>query len=114
LQVTIDADSERGGLWGEVAMEVRCSAYLRDVHALRQADGSVEVTGVVAGVAQAGLELYGLVDGAHAHYQLIAARPEGTPFRFVAAPRTEPIHHVRVELVNVSTIWYAWETTLAP
>ena len=112
LQVTIDAASDRGGLWGEVAMEVRCTAYLRDVQARLLADGAVEVTGMVAGAAQSGLELYGLADSAHTHYQLIAARPEGTPFRFVVPAKAEPVQHVRVELVNISTVWYAWETTL--
>ena len=41
LDVTIAADSDQGGLWGEVALEIRCSAYLRDMQATRRDDGAV-------------------------------------------------------------------------
>jgi hypothetical protein len=104
LEVTISADSDRGGLWGEVALEIRCSAYLRDVRTRPLPDG-LEVSGVVAGTSDRSLELYGLADGAHAHYQLIEARLEGTPFRFVVAPA----QRLRVDLVHVSRIWSTWE-----
>ena len=109
LEVILGADSEQDGLWGEVALEIRCSAYLRDLSARRLNDGTVEVSGAVAGTCDRCLELYGLGDGAHVHYQLIDVRPEGAPFRFVVPPR---VQHVRVDLVNVSTVWYAWETKL--
>jgi len=106
LEVTISADSDRGGLWGEVALEIRCSAYLRDVRTRPLPDG-LEVSGVVAGSSDRSLELYGLADGAHAHYQLIEACPEGTPFRFVVTPAPE--QRLRVDLVHVSRIWSTWE-----
>lgn len=112
LEVTIAADSDRAGLWGEVALEVRCSAYLRDMNAQRREDGELEVAGMVAGTCDSTLELYGLADRGNAHYQLIEARPEGTPFRFSIPPRTPPVQRVRVELVNVATVWYAWESLL--
>jgi hypothetical protein len=112
LEITITADSDRGGLWGEVALEVRCTAYLHELQTRRLEDGAVEVTGVVAGTYNRTLELYGLADGAHAHYQLVNPRPEGTPFRFVVPPRETAVQQVRVELVNVSAVWYAWERNL--
>ena len=112
LEVVIAADADQGGLWGEVALEIRCSAHLHDLRARRLDDGALEVTGAVVGTCDRSLELYGLADGAHVHYQLIDAQPEGTPFRFVAPAREPCVQHVRVDLVNVSTVWYAWETKL--
>lgn len=109
LEVTITAESERAGLWGEVALEIRCSAYLDSMQVRRDDDGSLEVTGAVVGTCDRNLELYGLADGAHVHYQLIDARPQGAPFRFVVLPREPPVQAVRVDLVNVSSVWYAWE-----
>ncbi len=112
LDVIITADSQRGGMWGEVALEIRCSAYLQDVEARRLPDGAVEVAGVVAGTCERALELYGVADRTHAHYQWINIRPEGTPFRFQIPPGRAPVQQVRVDLVNVATVWYAWEATL--
>lgn len=114
LEVTISADSDRGGLWGEVALEIRCSAYLRDVQTRPLPDGGLDVAGNVVGTSDRSLELYGLADGTHAHYQLIEARPEGTPFRFVLAPRQPPVLRIRVDLVHISRIWDTWEHLLVP
>jgi hypothetical protein len=109
LEVTIAAESEHGGLWGEIALEIRCSAYLDHMQVRRCNDGAIEVAGAVVGTCDRNLELYGLADGAHVHYQLIEATPEGEPFRFVVPPREPRVEAVRVDLVNVSTVWYAWE-----
>ena len=113
LGITIDADNERAGLWGEVALEIRRTAYLRDLAAQRLDGGGVEVMGIVMGTSDQPLELYGMIDGGQAHYQLIEARLEGTPFRFEMPPRDPPAQVVRVDLVNVSTVWYAWEQPIA-
>jgi hypothetical protein len=112
LTITLDADSDRAGLWGEVALEIRCSAYLRDLVARRLADGVIEITGAVVGSAEQPLELYTLTDGAHADYRTIEATREGTPFHVVTPRREPPVQLVRVDLVNVSTVWYAWEIAL--
>jgi Glycosyl hydrolase 2 galactose-binding domain-like len=112
LEITLAADSHHGGLWGEVALEIRCSAYLSDMRTRRNEDGSIEVTGAVVGTCDRSLELYGLADGAHVHYQLIEARQEGTPFRFAVPPREVDLQRLRVDLINVSTTWYVWELEL--
>ncbi|MCI0681625.1 MAG: hypothetical protein L0Y71_05945 [Gemmataceae bacterium] len=109
LKITVSADSDRGGLWGNVALEIRCSAYLHDVHVRQLVDGSLEVTGAVTGTCDQPLELYGLADQAHAHYQQIEPRPEGAPFRMVLPPRDPPIQLLRVDIVRVSKIWGTWE-----
>jgi hypothetical protein len=112
LEVAIAADSDSAGLWGEVALEIRCSAYLSDLEVQRLADGGLEVSGRVRGTCDSALELYGLGDRAHVHYQRIEARPEGTPFRFVVPARQPPVMRVRVDLIHISTIWHAWEISL--
>ncbi len=91
-----------GNYLGEVALEIRASAYLKDVR-LDSADGGIRVKGTVAGICDGPLELYVLVDGHQAAYQTINA---GEAFN---AALTEVGEKVRVELVNVSTVWYVVE-----
>lgn len=69
LAVTVAADTEHGGLWGEVALEIRCTAYLRDMGVSRRDNGAIEVRGVVAGSCDGPLELYTLLDGGNADYR---------------------------------------------
>ena len=57
----------------------------------------------MAGTCDRPLELYVLVDGRHAHYQTINV---GESFKLAL---DEPGQTVRVELVNVSTVWYGVE-----
>ena len=92
----------RGARIGEVAMEIRATAFLQGVRA-RRADGKLHVAGAVAGTSTDALELYVLVDGRHALYRTIEAGQ-----RFMAE-LTEPGQTVRVELVHVSTVWYVVE-----
>lgn len=84
---------------GEVALEIRAGAYLKDVRVHREG-GSIHVSGVVAGISENLLELYVLVGGHQAAYRTIAA---GEAFDF---PLAETDASVRVELVNVATVWY--------
>jgi hypothetical protein len=92
----------RGVRIGDVAMEIRALAFLEDVRASR-ADGKLRVEGRVVGTCAGPLELYILVDGRHALYRTIEA---GQAF---LAELEEPGQSVRVELVHVSTVWYAVE-----
>jgi hypothetical protein len=112
LEVTIDAADYRAGLWGEVALEIRCTAFLEDMTARREPDGAVVVTGRLAGFCDTPLELYAIADGAQVHYQTIETRPEGTPLAFTVPPREPAVRLLRVDLVNVSTLWYVWETSV--
>ena len=77
LDLTLAAAGEQAGLWGEVALEVRCTAYLRDMQVRRQDDGTVQVSGLAAGSCDGLLELYGIANGAQAHYQHIEPRQKG-------------------------------------
>jgi hypothetical protein len=100
LVVTVTADSDRGGLWGETALEVRRTAFLRDVRARRDGERLL-VSGTVAGTAERPLELYLLCDGSTAAYARVEA---GQPFTLTAEA---PGRQARVELVDGATIWYA-------
>lgn len=94
--------AECDGDWslGEASLAIRCRAYLRDV----RLDGG-HLVGKVAGTADGPLELYLLVGDTHAGYRTIAA---GESFALPVAG----LGPVRVELVNVSTVWDCYEVQI--
>jgi hypothetical protein len=109
LEVLIQGENEDAGVWGEVALEIRKDAYLSDVRA--ELLGSILcITGTVVGAAPRPLELYTLVDQKHADYRTIAPAAAGTPFQIELPEMTAARENVRVELINVSEIWYVAET----
>jgi hypothetical protein len=116
LRVEVQGPAERGGLWGEVALEVRCSAFLQSLRFRVEFEGEtarLHVTGTVVGTAEQPLELYVLLDGHTVAYVTVEA---GRPFEVISEElglerlqeRKTP-HSVRVDLVNVATMWYQWE-----
>ena len=114
LEITLHADSDQAGLWGEVALEIRCTAYLDDLSVRPLPDGHIEITGAVVGACDGPLELYAILDGAQAHYERIDAAPAGRRFRFLIPPPETPAQRLRLELVNVSTVWYSWDLDFSP
>jgi hypothetical protein len=99
---------EGGGAQGDVALEVRRTAYLRGAQAT--ANGvRISVTGWVVGSAPRPLELYVLLDGRTVHYATIAATAAGQAFEAVAEGSGQ---QVRVELVDGGSVWYAVELAL--
>jgi hypothetical protein len=110
LLLEVDARLNQGAAWGEVALEVRATAYLRHVLARSERVGhksSLQVTGEVAGSADRPLDLYVLVDGATRHYSTISPSPEGMPFCVLLEEEGLPDESaVRVELVNGGVLWY--------
>lgn len=126
LTVEVEAPTDHGGLWGEVALEVRCPAFLRGVRPWTTVAGEtadLHVTGEVVGTCERPLELYVLLDASTVLYTTVAATPAGQPFHVVAeklpanrerSSAEEPtrLHTVRVELVNGAIVWYAVEQTL--
>lgn len=109
LELTLTPGRPSEPIWDEVALEVRRDAFLRAT-ARRAANGSIQVNGAVVGAGEAELELYGLADGGHVHYQKINASREGTSFYF----EVEDAAAVRLDLVNLSTSWYAVELPIEP
>lgn len=118
LTVEVEAAGDYGGLWSEVALEVRGPAYLRAVRAVLVPAGAatrLRVQGEVVGAWPQPLELYALLDRANVVYATVTADPAGRPFDLVSeelpsAPAGR--QEVRVELVNVATVWYQVEGTL--
>jgi hypothetical protein len=108
LVVEVEAIDDTGGLWGEVALEIRCTAFLR---AVQLEEGKrLRVSGQVIGTCERPLELYLLSDGATVAYGMVAARPEGQEFHLVAdtsVGETLEQREVRIDLVNGAIIWHS-------
>jgi hypothetical protein len=121
LVVDVDGTAEQGGLWGEVALEVRCTAWLRNIRhslQLRWNEAELLVSGEVVGVAERPLELYIVLDRSVVAYQEIRAIPEGQCFEMVTRGSAEQWRGnatalgqsvVRVDLVNGASVWYTHE-----
>lgn len=111
LVVDVEAASDRGGLWGEAALEVRCTVFLRGVRAWREG-ARLHVAGEVAGNHETPLELYVLLNNATVHYRTL---PAGESFHLSAdlPAQGEAEQAVRVELVNGATVWYQVEPPVA-
>ncbi len=112
LSVEVEAPSDAGGLWGETALEVRRTAFLRGVRVWDSSEAGVvrlHVAGEVAGVASRPLELYVVLDRSTVVYSKVDA---GRTFEAVSdaleVPAAGP-HLVRVELVDGATAWYTIE-----
>jgi hypothetical protein len=103
-----------GGLWGEVILEVRRDAFLRNVRLwaeLTAADATLHVCGDAVGPGDHPLELYVLLDGKTLLYQKVPSTPTGAPFHVaeiarnverwwpqgLGAPR---LYEVQVDLVD--------------
>jgi hypothetical protein len=108
LEVLLVAETTAGPVWEEVALEIRRAAFLRAA-ARRTGQDGVEVRGVVVGTASHPLELYALVGGRNAHYQLVDADPAGRPFQFTLTGVDPACATVQLDLVHIATSWYALE-----
>jgi hypothetical protein len=111
LEVLIQGDTPEAGLWGEVALEIRKDAYLAAVH-IEQTKSGVLLSGKAVGAVPQPLELYVLVDGTHVDYRTIVPTAQGTPFQFVLTQITPASQTARVELIQISSIWYSVELAI--
>ena len=71
LQVEIERDDQTAVLWDEIALEIRCTTFLRNVQiSVRFEAGSpfLEATGVVVGDSREALELYLILDRSNVAY----------------------------------------------
>jgi hypothetical protein len=119
LVIDVEGPAEDGGLWGEVALEIRCAAFLRDVSAWAEG-GQLHVAGTAAGTADRPLDLYALLGRFNAAYTTIEPTPEGKTFHLVSETM-EPERfrdeaggpaQVQVDLVNGAVVWYTWRGEL--
>jgi hypothetical protein len=120
LTVVVEASGGNGGIWGEVALEVRCSAYLRGVRWRMSSAGDrplLHVSGEVVGIADRPLELYALIDGSTVLYSTVDPTPAGQSFSLTSEPidlisrpgQAANEHFIRIELVNGAVVWYGIE-----
>jgi hypothetical protein len=124
LVVDVEGPAEHGGLWGEVMLEVRCTAYLRDVR-VRAIPGprpELHVEGTVVGNADGPLDLYVILGRSPLAETQVTATSAGTPFHLTArdfdplfleeeGERGKPAR-VQVDLVNGAAVWYTIEGEL--
>jgi hypothetical protein len=117
LEIELTGEEE-GGLWGEVALEVRCLAFLRDVKVAvlqQQGEPRLHITGKCIGPDASFFDLYAVMNRRPVAYLSIPAAPEGQPFLLVteetAAECWEPeapgeALWVRIDLVKGAGVWY--------
>jgi len=105
------------GLPGEVAMEVRRTAFLRAVRVRTERKGDIarlHVSGQIVGTAERPLELYVVLDRSTVAYAVAEAAPEGRAFALASEDlppeRWQGVGHaVRVDLVDAASVWYTVE-----
>jgi hypothetical protein len=105
-ELTIDliADSPDDGLQGDVAVEIRCRAYLSDVRGEWMSDGRLRIIGQVCGEAERDLDVYVVAGDRPAAYVCCSV---GQWFDLVTHEPVEPSVEVRVELVAGPIMWDA-------
>ncbi|HLN28052.1 MAG TPA: hypothetical protein VK395_09915 [Gemmataceae bacterium] len=121
LIVDVESREEDGGLYGDVVLEIRRTAYLRNVRAWVVRAGAAEfihVAGDVVGSSSSMLELYVILGRSSVAYERIESVDGCKAFELVAevgAPaHAAGPHEVRVELVGGAIVWYAVELGLSP
>jgi hypothetical protein len=120
LVVEVKCSAGDAGPWDEVALEVRCIAFLRGVRAwiVVEAGGAVlHVAGEVVGEADRPLDLYVILGRSPLAEAQFEPLPAGRAFH-LTAPGLDPARlqgseSVRVELVNGATVWYGTEVRAA-
>jgi hypothetical protein len=112
LVLEIEQSGDLGRIWEEVALEVRCLAWLKEVRVgfVNDQGNRLVVDGVVKGVSPGVLELYVVLGRSPLLYSTIHPSPGGEPFHLRSDPLTEdiaaqPTLPVRVELVNGAVPW---------
>jgi hypothetical protein len=111
LLVDVECSSPTSGLWDDVALEVRATAFLQEVH-FSLAGTQLEAKGIVVGSAERPLDLYLLVQNHCEAYQLIQPTESGLRFTLAAQipeGAQNVVVAVRVELVNGAMVWYVVE-----
>ena len=116
LAVRLDGTEPDCGLYGDVALEVRCRAYLRGVRASAhpaETGWLVQAAGSVVSESPADpLELYLLIDGKTQDYARLQSNRSETPFLLTAPVESKGTGEevvVRVDLVNGAMVWHAAE-----
>ncbi len=102
LQVDVESVDRVGGLSGEVALEIRCAAFLRGLSAT-WADRRLRLEGEVVGTGDQALEVYVLADRSNVGYGVVQA---GESFVVETDELSDSHQGVHVQLVSGASIWY--------
>jgi hypothetical protein len=129
LVIEVGTPDAVSGWWGEVALEIRRTAFLRGLKGwLKGEEGGTRlyVTGEVVGTSDRPLELYALLGQRTVLYAKVDAAPEGRPFHLISdalgpcssdadGSRAGSLpRHIRIDLIDGGVIWYATEIRLMP
>ncbi len=106
LLIHITAHDPDSGLWGDVALEIRRRAWLKNVEAEPAGGGCVRVSGLVAGKTDGPMDLYVLAGGHSIGY---AACTTAGPFEITTDVFPTAAKDLRVELVGGAVVWYVVE-----
>jgi hypothetical protein len=115
LVVEVTGAGPDAGLWGEVALEIRRTAFLRGVCFEAEVGADVvhlHARGEVVGSADGPLELYLLLDRSTVAYKTVTASAEGAPFAITSDPVALAQWHslaaapLTLDLVRGATVWY--------
>jgi hypothetical protein len=115
LAVEVTGAGPAAGLWGEVALEIRRTAFLRGVRFAAEVGADavhLHVRGEVVGSANGPLELYLLLDRSTVAYKTVTASAAGAPFELVSDPvglarwRSVAVAPLTLDLVQGATVWY--------
>ncbi len=112
LIVELESTSPNAGVWGEVALEIRTTAYLKGVVFELHEGNALEVKGKVVGLSPRPLDLYLLVNNQNIHHTTIEPSEAGTDFQItknLALPDEASPLLGRVELIDGGTVWYVVE-----
>ena len=126
LVLDVEGTRDQGGWRGDAALEVRCTAFLRELHRTAVLHGDrveLRVCGEVVGVAERPLELYLVVDRSTAAYQVVTPSAKGQPFEIVVPDLPAEMWSrgeespggpsVKVDLVNGAIVWYTSEAEVS-
>jgi hypothetical protein len=118
-EVNIELEvGESGTAWGDVSLEVRCTAFLREVtfDVALMPDGSAQLVanGELAGQSADALELYLLLDRSTVAYASFPGPVRTQRFHLKSEPMSLELatHHVQLDLVRGASIWYTLEQEL--
>src|SRR5262249_25381545 len=108
---------EGGGLCGDVALEIRALAWLRDLHVTLQQSGEsaiLHLEGIVMGRSDSPLDFFAILDRSTILQQTILSESIGAKFHFQSSeiPVDGLEHTLLVELVHGSNVWYTEEQTI--
>lgn len=109
LQVEAEGTIGDDPVWDEVALEIRCTAYLRDMHVWpeqTEAGPCLHAAGTVVGASKQPLEVYVLCANRTVAYAPVTA---GRPFEVISDPLGDLQGDIRVELVCGAVVWYTVE-----